>query len=83
MCTQQFSYSGTVIFSLFYLVGDVVSAIVSNLVLHQKGANKFPDIPRPPMQSRSWKILNMGNEPYSKLKDGSMYFSKVACKLKF
>ena len=43
----------------------------------------LPEITRPPLQNRSWKILNMDNEPYSKLMDGSMCLSKVTRTLKF
>ena len=43
----------------------------------------LPEIARPPLQSSSWKILNMDNESYSKLMDISMYLSKVTHKLIF
>ena len=72
------------IVSIQAMVSEVVLAIVSFYV---KGMLTscwpfLPEIASPPLQSRSWKILNMDNEPYSTLMDRSMCLSKVTCKLK-
>ena len=61
------------IVSLQSTVSDVVSVIVSFYVRGTLAScwPPQPEVTRPPLRSRSWKVLNMDNEPYSKLVGGT------------